>query len=140
MPLVLPNQGEGILLKNTLKGGLEGDPAWNVGLYINNYTPVQTSVNADFTEATFPGYAQEAIDPSLWTSPTIISNRASMTANSGDPYEFTNSGSSQTIYGYFIYDTTSSLIIGAEKFATSRTINTGDTLEVTVNWTGGTQT
>jgi hypothetical protein len=140
MPLVLPNQGEGILLSNTLKGGLEGDPAWDIGLYKNDYTPVQGSVNSDFTEADFTGYARQGIDPSLWTSPTIISNRASMTANSGDPYEFTNTGSSQTIYGYFIFDTTSSLIIAAEKFGTSRTLATGDKLEVTVNWTGGTQT
>lgn len=139
MPIVVPNAGALVLLPITLGKASFPGSHWQLHLYQNAYTPVPLSVPADFTESSFGSYAQVDIDPSLWTSPTIISNRASETANSGTPYSWTNTGSPQTVYGYYVTDFAGTTVIFAEQFATPRTLNTGDTLQLTLNFTGGTQ-
>lgn len=139
MALLITNAGDLVLLPITLGKTSFPGSNWNVHLYQNNYTPIPTSAVGDFTECSFAGYASQVVDRTQWTSPTIISNRASMTANNGSPFTWTNGGSAQTVYGYYVTDAANAVVIYAELFGTSRTLNTGDELDLILPFTGGTQ-
>jgi hypothetical protein len=140
MPIVVPNESAGYLTIAAI-GKLDTTPLTMVlRLYTNNYTPVPGSHVADFTEATFTGYAAVTLNNSLWGSPTIVSDRGQTIYDSGTPVPFVSSGGSpQTIYGYFLENTDAGVVWFAEKFATARTVNPGDTLDLTLVFTGGTQ-
>lgn len=139
MSLVIPDEGAPILLVNTLKGAGSPVPSWLLGLYQNAYTPDSATTFASFSESSFTGYARYGIDPSKWLTPTIISSRASSTYDAPGPVTWTNGGSSQNVYGYFVIDNSTGKILWAERFATARTMATGDELDLTLIFTGGTQ-
>ena len=139
MPLVIPNVGALRLLPLTLGKASNSSLAWEVVLFVNNYTPVPGSVYADFTPASFTGGSPVAIDQTLWDSPTVISDRASSEYDGGTPIVWTNGSSAQTAYGYLVYDTVDNTVLWAERFGTERIVNPGSDLELFLNFTGGTQ-
>ena len=94
--------------------------AWNTNnlklhLYSNNYTPVAGSLLANFTEATFSGYAAQTI--TAWQSPITVSGRAQLTASA--LYTFTKSTGAvgNNIYGYYVTDSTGTTLKWAERDA-----------------------
>src|ERR1044072_2949235 len=110
MALKVPDVGE-VNILDTLRG------VWNsttvrFHLYQTNYTPVDGSVLGDFTEATFSGYA--AIAVSSFAAATTVSNRGSTTAN---PITFTRGvgETSNSIYGYYVTDSTNTKLLFAER-------------------------
>jgi hypothetical protein len=140
MPIVVVNEGAPFLLNATL--GVEDATLWlnYLDLYTNNYTPVPASVLGNFTQPSFSGYSAFPLVNSDWASPTIISDRASSEYQAGTPITWTNGGPSPvTIYGYTVYNNDHNALLYAEKFATPRTLNPGDTLELILVFTGGTE-
>lgn len=141
MPLIIPNEGAPTLLKFTLGLAAPSSITWGVALYTNNPTLGPGTIYAYLTQASGTGMNSQTVSPSAWGAPTIISNRASSTYGSPTPFNFTNgTGSAITAYGYLVFDATNSLILFCETFASSRTLNPGDELQLTLNFTGGTQT
>lgn len=124
MNMVIPNEGKTKWLDAAvlLSGG--SDTVFNVKLYQNNYTPVDGSTAADFTEATFTGYTAVALTRSTFGAAAITSNVAYSTYPTPPAFNCTG-GSSQTIYGWYMVGATSGKVYAAQKFDTARTLSPG---------------
>jgi hypothetical protein len=97
-------------------------------LYQNNITPSDTDTTATFTEATFTGYAAITLTGATWSAAAAgaIAYSAQQT--------FTCSGaSSNSIYGYYVTQATSTVLIWAERdgAAPFSIVNSGDAIKIT---------
>jgi hypothetical protein len=79
-------------------------------LYTNNITPSTSSVVADFTEATFTGYA--AITLPAWPASTLASHIATSAQAS---QTFTITSGSQNVYGWYITDSGGTHLLAAQR-------------------------
>lgn len=102
MPLVMSEDGLIFALQLLI------DETLTLHLYANNYTPVETSVVGDFTEATFSGYSG-GVALSNWTAPAIVGGVATSAA---DPVDQTHNGgaTSNTVYGFFVKNVAGDLV------------------------------
>lgn len=103
---IIPNEGEEDMLDVLLAGNLV------LRLFKNNFTPSDSSVLADFTEADFPGYAAITLTGGSWTTTPGAPSIATYAAQT---FTATASGS-QTIYGYYITRTATGRVWMAERF------------------------
>lgn len=92
---------------------------YTLKLFQNDYTPIESSVTASFTEATFTGYSAIALTGGSWTT-----TQADPTTGVYAQQTFTRSstGAAQSIYGYYIVTTTGSNLRWAERFDTAVTM------------------
>lgn len=123
--LIFPNTGLLVIAANAV---VNLWPPFVWGLYTNNVVLGPGTIFADLTEAlTAWGYARQT--PTGWATNGIIANIAVQSANT---ITFSNtSGSPQSVYGYFILDTTGNVLVGVEEFAGAPvTIAPGGTLPV----------
>lgn len=131
MALLVPNVGE-VQLHTDLLGNGEN---WTLKLFQNDITPAESDTDSTYTVATFTGYSDQtltrSVSGSTWGTPTTSSGVTSSSYNSGTPRTWTNTGSTQTIYGYYLVGVTSTTLILAERFASARTLNSSDTLNLT---------
>ena len=124
---VAPNEGRVVLVNNLLAGGtLE---AWSLRLFKNNYTPLVTSVLADFTEADFTGYSAKTLTRSqtgsTWGAASITSDISQ--SEYGTDQSFTYTGAtSQSVYGWYIVGATSGKVIIAHKWTDGARVAVGD--------------
>ena len=103
--------------------GQQSDPDLEIGLYVNNFTPVWETILSDLTECTAPGYARFNFLPSSWVPNDTGS---SPITNTYPPVLFSFTGpAGQTLYGYFVYDVNNSCLLYAEKFGSAYTLPTG---------------
>ena len=128
MALVITNNGELVALKAMLNN-TAGQSVY-LRLYENDYTPVEASVTADFTEATFTGYAQKTLAGSDWTFTSGAPGDATAAVQN-----FVSSAGSQDeyVYGYYYVQVTSGLCLAAERFTDGpyHIVNNSDTVAVT---------
>lgn len=103
---------------------------FKVDLYQNNHTPVQASVTADFTVATFTGYATVTVARSTFGSPSISGIAAVITSSVNPAFSCTG-GANQTVYGFIITGATTGLLYFAQLFGASVTMAPGATLTLT---------
>lgn len=131
--IIVPNEGKTKLLDWALKGGSHED--YKLDLFTSNTTVGNASTAADFTIASFTGYAQVSITTTSWNAATIVSNQGNST-NTGSPWAFTASatpGSPVTCYGWIMRGATSGKIIFGANFSTSRVIAAnGDSISVDI--------
>lgn len=97
-------------------------------LFKNNITPSDTDTTATYTEATFPGYAAINLVGASWNAavPGSITYSAQQT--------FTASGvSTDDIYGYYVNQATSTVLIWAERDGAAPFLvrNSGDNIKIT---------
>lgn len=126
MLMVIPNEGKLLWLYWAI--GTDGSDLEDfvVDMFSNNETVDDASTGADFTIATFTGYAQVAVARADFGSPSIVSN----IANINDPTfpEFTcTGGSPQTCYGWLMRGATSGTIVAGANFDTPRVMAPGAT-------------
>lgn len=102
-------------------------------LYINDVTPVFTTVLANLTEASWTGYVALTLDFASWVTKGIQNHRASAL---GNPASFLNSsGSPVQAYGYFITNAAGTKLRQAVRFDSApATIGSGDTFLVFPTW------
>lgn len=90
-----------------------------IRLFKNNFTVSDTAALADFTEADFDGYgAINVADGSTWTGP-IIDPDGNLKSVSPTNYTFIENDpetTPNTVYGYYITDSTGVLLIAAQNF------------------------
>lgn len=130
MAFVICNQGSLIALEALINK--TAPQTIEMKLFENDYTPVQGSTEANFTEATFTGYAKKTLTGSGWTS------------TPGDPADvapgaqtFTSSAGSQNkyVYGFYLVQATSGKLIGAERFSEAvHIVNNGDNVVITFDF------
>jgi hypothetical protein len=125
--LVVPDTGEVYFLKCML---YQNPADLSLKLYKTNVTPAEADTPSTYTVADFTGYSTKTLTASqsggTWAVPTT-SGGTSSTAYAQQSW--TLSGTSQTIYGYYVVISTTLLI--AELFATARTLGDTDVLNLT---------
>lgn len=130
MPIVFANAGEVIALKNIVNNTAPQNLV--LKLYSNNKTPAKTDVAADYTEVSGFGYSSVTLTP------------ANFTFTPGDPSSaaypqltFTFSGAAGFIYGYYVTQATSGLLIFANRFTNApiQIANAGDEIRITLSIT-----
>jgi hypothetical protein len=83
-------------------------------LFSNNYTPVETSTLANFTEVTGGGYLAIDLAPGTWM---FVQGDPTTADYPEQTFAFTGvTGAPGTVYGYYLVDTVTGLLIGAERF------------------------
>lgn len=100
-------------------------------LFVNDITPDRDTELADFTEASWTGYASVNLNLGDFVSSGFIGHVAFLAT---DPITFLNTGATpETCYGYYVEGSTSDVMIAARFDPAPRTLIalTGET-EVTV--------
>ena len=102
-------------------------------LFTNNAMPGPATVLADLTEASFPGYASVTVTSGGWTSSGVSGHVGYKIAPA---ITFTNSsGSSVSVYGFFVTDSTGTILLAAARFdAAPIVIPNGGTQQVIPSW------
>lgn len=129
MCLVVPIEGE----KRLLDMAVDGDSFTDVrlGVYKNDYTPVSGSVFADFTAANFSGYA--VATPSF-SAATTVNGRGEIIDSAARDFTHNGGGTSNTCYGYYVYDNANSKILWAERFGSALLMAvSGDKIRITLH-------
>lgn len=109
MTLFVPEASKSTMLTSILTSAL------TLKLYSNNYTPVEGSIAANFTEVSGGGYANLPLTIGNWG----ITDGAPAVAlyNAAQDFNFTGATAApSTIYGYFITRTSGGLLLYAERF------------------------
>ena len=131
MPLLIPAVGENKLLEFQLGKATPGDQT--LKLYTNNITPGDSDTAATYTEMTGLGYAAKTLSKGSWSVSQVSSVAEGVYAQ--QTFSF-NAGTAATIYGYFVVDSTSGVLLWSERFATSKTVqNQGDEIKITPKFT-----
>lgn len=108
MKQIYPNAGLGGWLGRLTLGDLF------YRLYVNDYSPTKNSLLSNFTEASFPGYAPQVVDPLSWTIIGVAGDVANMIAVAPS---FENTGGIDVpLYGYFVTDFTVNYPLIAARF------------------------
>lgn len=128
MTMVVPDVGEVLALKAFLNNTAGQDQ--KLKLYSNNITPAETDTAATYTEAAWTGYAFAALAGGTWSFTSGAPSHADYAQQT-----FTSSAGSQSAanYGYFVVQTTSGVLMWAERFAGApyTIVNNGDNIQVT---------
>ena len=131
MGLILADVGADTILKAFFNNVWpSGGKNLTLKLYTNNYTPLDSSVAGDFTEASGGGYAAKTLTNGSWT--VTPADDPSDAVYAEQTWTFTGAlAGSATIYGYFVIDADGTIVLG-EKFDYSFTpAKNGDQLRVT---------
>ena len=125
MSLVVPNQGEQLMLQLVLNQTLK------LKLFKNNVTPGETDTEATYTEATFTGYAEKSLTYGHWGftpgGPTVgLYDTAQDFTSSADQ-------TAEPIYGYYVVQASDGKLLWAERFsdAPNNVTNNGDIIRIT---------
>jgi hypothetical protein len=134
MALFVPTASEGTMLQLILHdtGATPTDPV--IKLYTNNHTPAAADTAATYTEVvagTFTWYAAKTLAGTSWTTSTA--SRPATSSFAQQTWTCNAVGGSSTIYGYFIVQTTSGLLLFAELFTDGpyTMVNSGDAIKIT---------
>lgn len=111
MALLVPDVGERELLSRALNKSIPDD--CKLHLYINNKTPAEGDVVADYTASTGSGYAPITLTGSNWT----VTTAAGTTTASYPQVTFTYTGAEPNIYGYYVTNATGTTLLWAERFS-----------------------
>ena len=126
MALLVPDSGENLSLEMMVNKTAPQDLVLH--LFQNNITPAETDVTATYTDATFSGYTPTALTGASWgvAAVGIITNtQRTFTHNGG--------ATSNSIYGYYLTQTTSGSLLLAERDAAAPFLmqNNGDNIKLT---------
>lgn len=127
---ILPTEGEDRLLSRALGTTVPVDGDITLKLFVNDYTPVDASVNGDFTEMSTNAYAAKVLAQESWTVAQATGVAEGTYAQQAWTFDDTG-GFPTTIYGYWLVDE-DDVVVGAERFATSYVVTEiGDVLRIT---------
>lgn len=106
-------------------------------LFKNDYTPLITSVVGDFVEADFAGYAEVAL--TAWGAIFTNANNQAETDEEVNVFTKEAGGSANTIYGYYVTDSSGVLMWAERNPAGGQVMSaTGDTYSVLPRFMEGT--
>ena len=135
MALVLVDVGADQILNAYFNNSWPASKDLVVKLYTNNYTPVDTSVAGDFTEAAGGGYVTKTLTNGSWT--VTVGNDPSDAVYAEQTWTFTGTlTGSATIYGYFVVGNngTGTLVYAELLGASFQPLNNGDQLKITLKF------
>jgi hypothetical protein len=113
MAIVVPEVGERNLLNMLLRTA--SPPDFEILLFSNDYTPVETSAYGDFTIHTAAGLnVVKTLSRAGWAAATTSSGVTS-SVYAQQSWQNT-SGSTQSVYGYIVREAGTSNLLWAERF------------------------
>lgn len=126
MALVVPNQGEQILLEAFV--GKTAGQNLVLFLFSNNVTPAETDTEANYTAMSGFGYADITLTAANWS---FTAGNPSTLSYAEQTFSFT--GAAGNSYGYGFKQVTSGKLVWAERFATAPIVisNNGDQIKIT---------
>lgn len=132
MPLFIPSVGENKLVEFALGYSTPGNQL--LKLYVNNVTAADTDTAATYTEMSTLGYAAKTLNKGNWS---IAQNGGVAQASyAAQTWTFT-AGTAVTVYGYFVVDATTGVLLWSEAFSSGKIIQyTGDQIIITPVFTG----
>ena len=98
------NDGGASLALQIITEGTPSLGATTIRLFTAPTAVSHSTLLSAFTEATFTGYAAQALTPTSWPAPTVASHVASSAYPTGLTYTCTVAGATQQIYGWFATD------------------------------------
>jgi hypothetical protein len=126
MALNVPHTGENAILEMLVNKTAAQNLV--LELFQNNITPADTDTKATYTASTFTGYAAISLVAATWgtASAGIITYGAQQTFTA-------TATAAQSVYGYFIYQTTSNILLWSERDASApfAIANSGDAVKLT---------
>jgi hypothetical protein len=129
MPLVLPSAAEKTVLDFALGVTVPGNQT--LKLYINNVTPADTDTAATYTEMSTLGYAAKTLTKTSWVTVAGSAGNPATSTFAQQTFTFT-AGTLVTVYGYYVIDVTSGLLLWAESFGGGKEVsNAGDQIIIT---------
>lgn len=108
MDLLFPDSGLIYLLKKAVGSFLIYD------LFINDYTPTLDSTLANFNRAVWSGYAPIQVPLANWTTENVAAHLGTLSAM--DILFFNTSPSPVTVFGYYVKDSTDTVLVAAARF------------------------
>jgi hypothetical protein len=128
MALLVPITGENIALEALVNKTAPQNLV--LRLFSSNTTPADSDTAATYTEATFTGYSAITLTGASWgaaSNGTIAYAQQTFTS--------TADAQNQNIYGYYVTQTTSGVLVYAERFTDGpyNIANNGDNIKVTPN-------
>lgn len=125
MALMFPNTGENLVLEMIVNKTAAQNLV--LKLFSSNTTPSETDTAGTYTEATFSGYAALTLTGASWgaASGSIAYAQQTFTHNGG--------GVSNSIYGYFVVQATSGILLYSERDGSApfTLTNNGDNVKIT---------
>jgi len=131
MALKVPAVGEDKLLAFTLGYATPGNQT--LKLFVNNITPADADTAATYTEMSTLGYASKSLAKASW----VIAQNGTKSEASYAAQTFTfTAGTAVTVYGYFVIDSTSGVLLWAELFDTGKVVQfAGDQIIIVPKFT-----
>jgi hypothetical protein len=125
MAIVFTNSGELIALKNILNH--TQPQTLELRLFSNNKVPAKTDVTADYTEVSGYGYAAVTLTPN-----DFVYTPGDPSTAAFPQITFAFTGAAGAIYGYYVVQATSGLLIFANRFANApiTVLNNGDEIRI----------
>lgn len=129
MTILVPTASEETLSDFMLGAATPGDQI--LKLYVNNYTLVDGTVAGALTEMSTLGYAAKTLTKTSWVTTAGSAGQPCTSTYAQQTWTFT-AGTPVTVYGYFVIDTTTGLLLWAEAFTAAKVVqNTGDSIIIT---------
>jgi hypothetical protein len=127
MSLVVPDQGEDIMLQNIVNKAAAQNLV--LKLYTNNITPSESDTEATYIEASGFGYSAITLSGLSWN--TVVRGDPSYIDYPKQAFNFT--GALGNVYGYFMVQLSTGFLVYAERFtgAPFNIVNNGDKIEIT---------
>ena len=127
MAILIPNASEVTLLQAALGFSTPGNQL--LKLFVNNVVPGDADVAATYTEMSTLGYAAKTLTKGSWS---VASTANVGTASYAQQTWTFSAGTAVTVYGYFVVDATSGLLLWAESFTTPKVAQfAGDQILIT---------
>lgn len=134
MSLIVPSNAEKLLLEYTL--GVNAPANQKLKLFVNDYTPVDGSLVGNFTEMSTLSYVEKTLTKTSWVVTQGADGDVASAAYAAQTWTF-SAGTAVDVFGYYIIDTTSGLLLWAERFPAKKTVgNTNDQIIITPKITG----
>ena len=124
MTIVVPNESEKSLLDKMIK---ESSEDYLIRLFKNNIAPDSDTVLTDFTEADFTGYTEITLLRADWDDAITVDKKGE---TNHATVSWVCSGDCNEIYGDYIVGKDSGDLLWCERFASSRNLDVGDTLNI----------
>jgi hypothetical protein len=144
MAFVYSNEGEKLLLEAAV--GKVAAGALKLKLFRNDVTPGHADTTATFTEANFTGYSAATLATASWNAATAGTGTGTALANKAaidyaqQTFTMGTPGTTNTIYGYYITNNAETVLLGAERFSTAKSMAVnGDAIKITPKLTTGTE-
>lgn len=131
--LIVPTASEATLLNFLLGATVPGNQ--QLKLFVNDVSAADDTLDAaDFTEMSTHDYAQKVLTKTSWTtSPNAGAPASSVYA--AQTWTF-SAASPVNVYGYYVLDATTGLLLWFEEFLTPRVVeNAGDQIIITPAFT-----